>query len=71
LECFELFKLPFLIFKNDAQRLNILLLFLELILKIKNYDLQSSKYSKFLHPTRFSYKKFNEHDKLKFGEDLM
>jgi hypothetical protein len=24
-----------------------------------------------LHPTRFSYKKFNEHDKLKFGDDLI
>jgi hypothetical protein len=31
LKCFEFFKLSFLIFKNDAQRLNILLLFLELI----------------------------------------
>jgi hypothetical protein len=33
LECFELFESPFLIFKNDIQTLNILLLFLELIFK--------------------------------------
>jgi hypothetical protein len=33
-------------------------------LKIKNGDLKISKRSKFLHPTRFSYKEFNEHDKL-------
>jgi hypothetical protein len=33
LECFELFNSPFLIFKNDVQTLNILLLFLELIFK--------------------------------------
>jgi hypothetical protein len=33
LERFEFFKSPFLIFKNDVQTLNILLLFLEMILK--------------------------------------
>jgi hypothetical protein len=33
LECFELSKLPFFIFKNDVQTLIILLLFLELIFK--------------------------------------
>jgi hypothetical protein len=33
LECFELRRSPFLIFKNDVQILNILLLFLELIFK--------------------------------------
>jgi hypothetical protein len=33
LEYFEFFKSPFLIFKNDVERLNILLLFLELIFK--------------------------------------
>jgi hypothetical protein len=49
--------------------LNILLLFLELI--FKNHNFESSKHSKFLHPTRFSYKKFNEHDKLKFRDDLI
>jgi hypothetical protein len=40
-------------------------------LKIKNSDLKNSKCSKFLHTTRFSYTKFNEHDKLKFGDDLI
>jgi hypothetical protein len=39
--------------------------------KIKNHDLKSSKRFKFLHPMRFSYKKFNENDKLKFGDDLI
>jgi hypothetical protein len=38
--------------------------------KIKNGDLKSAKHSKFLHHTRFSYKEFNEHDKLKFGNDF-
>jgi hypothetical protein len=33
LECFDFFKSSFLIFKNDVQVLNILLLFLELIFK--------------------------------------
>jgi hypothetical protein len=33
MECFEIFKSPFLIFKNDVQILNILLLLLELIFK--------------------------------------
>jgi hypothetical protein len=33
LECFELFKLFLFIFKNDVKTLNILLLFLEMILK--------------------------------------
>jgi hypothetical protein len=59
-------------FKNDVQTLNILLLFLELIFKKnKNYDLKSSKHSKYLYPTRFSYKKFNDHNKLNFEIDLM
>jgi hypothetical protein len=49
----------FFIFKNDVQT------------KIKNYDIKSSKHFKFLHPTRFSYKEFNEHDKLKFGDELI
>jgi hypothetical protein len=40
-------------------------------LKIKNHDLKNSKRFKFLHPIRFSYKEFNEHDKLKFGDDLI
>jgi hypothetical protein len=66
----ELFKSPFLIFKNDIQTLNILLLFFELIFKIKNGDLKSSKHSKFLHPIS-SYKEFNEYDKLEFRDDLI
>jgi hypothetical protein len=33
LRCFEFFKSLFLIFKNNVQTLNILLLFLELIFK--------------------------------------
>jgi hypothetical protein len=40
-------------------------------LKNKNGDLKISKRSKFLHPMRFSYKEFNEHDKLKFKDDLI
>jgi hypothetical protein len=39
--------------------------------KLKKNDLKNSKYSKFLYPTRFSYKNFNEDDKLKFGHDLI
>jgi hypothetical protein len=39
--------------------------------KINNSDLKISKHSKFLHPIRFSYKEFNENDKLKFGDDLI
>jgi hypothetical protein len=42
-----------------------------LFLKIKNGDLEISKHSKFFHPIRFSYKEFNKHDKLKFGDDFM
>jgi hypothetical protein len=38
---------------------------------MKNYDLKNSKYFKFLHPTRFSYKEYNEHDKLKIEDDLI
>jgi hypothetical protein len=40
-------------------------------LKIKNGDLKNSKHSKFLHSIIFSYKEFNEHDKLKFEDDLI
>jgi hypothetical protein len=38
LKYFELFKSSFLIFKNNVEILNILLLFLELISKIKNHN---------------------------------
>jgi sulfur relay (sulfurtransferase) DsrC/TusE family protein len=31
----------------------------------------SSKHFKILHHIRFSYKEFNEHDKLKFENDLV
>jgi hypothetical protein len=38
----------------------------------KIYDhLKISKRFKFLHPIRFSYKEFNEHDKLKFRDNLI
>jgi hypothetical protein len=50
--------------KNNNNIFNLSILFL----KIKNGDLKSSK---FLHPTRFSYKIFNKHDKLKFRDDLI
>jgi hypothetical protein len=53
--------------ENNNKIFNVWTLFL----KIKNGDLESSKHFKFLHLTRFSYKKFNERDKLKFGDDLM
>jgi hypothetical protein len=56
LECFEFSKLSFLIFKNNVQILNILLLFLELIFKIKNDVLENSKHSKFLPPQGFHMK---------------
>jgi hypothetical protein len=36
-----------------------------------NDDLENSKYLKFLHPIRFSYKEFNEHDKSKFKNNLI
>jgi hypothetical protein len=39
--------------------------------KIKNDDLKNSKHSKYLYPIRFSYKKINEDDKLKFEHYLM
>jgi hypothetical protein len=48
-----------MISKNNNNIFNLSTSFL----KIKNGDLKSSK---FLHPTRFSYKEFNEYDKLKF-----
>jgi hypothetical protein len=34
--------------------------------KIKNNNLENSKHSKILYPTRLSHKEFNEHDKQKF-----
>jgi hypothetical protein len=34
-------------------------------------DLENSKKPKFLCPTSFSHEEFNEHDKSKFGDDLM
>jgi hypothetical protein len=72
LECFEFFKSLFLIFENDAQTLNILLLFLELnFQKIKNHDLENSKDPEILNAIRFLYKKFNEHDKSKFKNNLI
>jgi hypothetical protein len=71
LEYFELFNLWFLIFKMSSKNNNNIFNLSTLFLKIKNGDLKNSKHSKFLHPTRFSYKGFNEHDKLKFGDDLI
>jgi hypothetical protein len=38
---------------------------------MKNGELKNSKNSKILHLTRFSYKEFNEHDKLKFEDYLI
>jgi hypothetical protein len=41
------------------------------IIIIFKADLKSSKRSKFLHPMKFSYKEFNENDKLKFEDNLI
>jgi hypothetical protein len=43
--------------------LNILLLVLEVISRIKKSDLENSK---FLYPIRFQYEEFNKSDKSKF-----
>jgi hypothetical protein len=62
--------------KNNNNIFNICTLFS----KIKNNDIENSKYSnfffdrkypKFLHPIRFLYEEFNEHDKLKFEDNLI
>jgi hypothetical protein len=64
LKYFEFFKSLFLIFEINIQTLNILLLFLDSIFqKIKNNDLENSKYTIFLYPMRFSYENLNEHVK--------
>jgi hypothetical protein len=67
LEYFEFFN-----FSKSTLKIIIIYSILEHHLKKnKNGDLNSSKHSKFLHSIRFSYKKFNEDDKLKFGDDLI
>jgi hypothetical protein len=53
--------------KNNNNIFNLSILFL----KIKNDDFKRLKHSKFLHLTRFSYKEYNEYDKLKSGNDLI
>jgi hypothetical protein len=57
--------------QNNVQTLNFLLLFLELISKIKKSDLENSKHPKFLYPKRFQYEEFNESEKLKFEDHLI
>jgi hypothetical protein len=44
---------------------------MNIIFFFKKSELKNSKHSKFLHPIRFSYKEFNEYDKLKFEDDLI
>jgi hypothetical protein len=66
---FKFSKLLFSIFKNDIEY--FVIIFRADFSKIENKDLENSKQLKFLYPTRFSYEKFNEHNKLKFGDDLM
>jgi hypothetical protein len=39
--------------------------------KIKNSELEKLKHPKFLYSIRFSYDKFNEHDKIKFKNNLL
>jgi hypothetical protein len=71
LGCFEFFKSLFLIFENNVQIFNILLLFLELILKIEKSDLENLKHPTFLYLKRFQYEEFNESDKSKFKYHLI
>jgi hypothetical protein len=61
----------FLFLKISSKNNNKNIQWLNIIFENKNGDLKISKHFKFLHPTRFSYKKFNEHDKLKFMNDLI
>jgi hypothetical protein len=53
--------------KNNNKIFNICTLFS----KIEKSDLESSKHSKILYPTRFQYEKFNESEKSKFRDDLI
>jgi hypothetical protein len=46
-------------------------MFIHYFKKIKNDELENLKHLKVLHPTRFSYEEFNEHDKTKFGDNLI
>jgi hypothetical protein len=53
--------------KNNSNIFNVCIS----LLKIKNDDLENSKHLKFWHSTRLSHEEFNEHDKSKFGDDII
>jgi UDP-glucose 6-dehydrogenase len=68
---FWVFKSLFLFLKISSQNNNKIFNVWTLFSKIKTDDLKNSKHFNFLHSTRFSYKEINEHDKLKFKDDLI
>jgi hypothetical protein len=69
---FEFSMSLFLIFENNVQTLNILLLYLESrFSKIKKSDIENLKHLKFLYPIKFQYEEFNESENFKFGDGLI
>jgi hypothetical protein len=55
----------FLIYENNVEILNILLLFLELIFKIWKWKVRKLETPQIFASTTFPYEEFNEHDKIK------